>query len=263
MDWEILAYVGAPLMVVLAFVAYRYWNATAGYALRMRESHARKLEPPAEASAPTAPEPVEAASFEDDDPEIDDSVAAEQEASVPHSGARGGTAVEEPSTDGVALAGRMGVSAGPLGDVVDPAETTEASRTGSAEPPGTETTNGTQETASEDHVEQPGEESGGPKEAEDPLVAAKEAEDPPDDGLKPNDSGQIGGMTDSIAAVIKDLDEQLAALPSGIELIDLPILERRRIADRRDELLNDRERLLEKRKRGAHRHRRGSRAKNR
>ncbi len=65
----------------------------------------------------------------------------------------------------------------------------------------------------------------------------------------------------SFATLLKELDEQLAALPSGIELIDLPILERRRIADRRQELLSDRERLLEQKKRGAHRRRKRSRTK--
>jgi TATA-binding protein-associated factor Taf7 len=195
MDWEILAYLGAPLMVVLAFVAYRYWNSTASYALRMRESHARRPELPADASA----DPVEGASVEDVDAEDADSATAEQE------------------------------------------EQEEA------------VPNGTPETASEHHAQQPEGESDGPE----------EAEDPPGDELKPDDSGQIGQATDSIAALIRTLDEQLAALPSGIELIDLPILERRRIADRRDELLSDRERVLAQKKRGAHRYRRRSRARNR
>jgi hypothetical protein len=53
--------------------------------------------------------------------------------------------------------------------------------------------------------------------------------------------------------MLKDLNEQLAALPSGIELLDLPIVERRKVADRREDLLSDRARLLEQKKRGAHR----------
>jgi hypothetical protein len=57
----------------------------------------------------------------------------------------------------------------------------------------------------------------------------------------------------SVAAILKDLNEQLAALPSGIELLDLPIVERRKVADRREDLLSDRARLLEQKKRGAHR----------
>lgn len=69
----------------------------------------------------------------------------------------------------------------------------------------------------------------------------------------PSSPSSPTGPPGSVAAMLKDLNEQLAALPSGIELLDLPIVERRKVADRREDLLSDRARLLEQKKRGAHR----------
>ena len=54
MDLEMLAYLGAALMIVLAYVAYRYWHATATYARRMRELHAHQAMGPLMGSAPMA-----------------------------------------------------------------------------------------------------------------------------------------------------------------------------------------------------------------
>jgi hypothetical protein len=104
---------------------------------------------------------------------------------------------------------------------------------------------------------------------EEPLPFGAEDEEPPQapayrliEDLEPKGSApQLDELQGPIAALLKELDEQLAALPSGIALIDLPIVERRRIADRREELLSDRELLLEEKKRGAHRRGRRSRPK--
>ena len=65
----------------------------------------------------------------------------------------------------------------------------------------------------------------------------------------------------SLSQLLKELDEQLEALPIGIELMNLPLLERRRVADRREDLMRDRAFLLEQRKAGAHRRRRRRRRK--
>jgi hypothetical protein len=204
MDWEILAYLGAASMVVLALAAYRYWNSTASHALRMKGSHARSLKQRADSSAPT---PSDQAG--DGSPKVD--VRDQDDAVV----------VEEPAQD--------------QAEPPDIDENSEISHGSADRDPGTS-------------VENPGE--------------LPDVEDPQLDEHGRNDSPEpIGRVGTSTAALLRELDEQLAALPSGIELIDLPILERRRIADRREDLLSDRRRLLENSPRGSHRRGRGSRKK--
>jgi len=133
-----------------------------------------------------------------------------------------------------------------------PDETTETMADDSAEHPGGEPpTVTTKDVAAED--------TGGSE--EEPLPSRAEDGEPLQDpayrlieDLEPKGSAaQLDELQGPVGALLKELDEQLAALPSGIALIDLPIVERRRIADRREELLSDRELLLEEKKRGAHR----------
>ena len=251
MDWEILAYLGAALMVVLALAAYRYWKSTASYALRMRESHARRLQQKADSSDPTPPDQAGDGSPEDDVLDQDDPVAAEEPGTTPDPGVPAGTPVEEPPADGVAAAADMSPSAGSIGRVPDRVENPEPAPD-EAEPPGTEKNAETTHGSADDDPGTSAENPGDLPEVEDPQFDEHGRNDAPE---------QIGRVETSTAALVRELDEQMAALPSGIELIDLPILERRRIADRREELLSDRRRLLEHSPRGTHRRRRRSREK--
>ena len=204
-------------MVVLAMAAYRYWKSTASYALRMRESHARRLQQKADSSAPTPNDRAGDGPPEDDVNDQDDAVAVEEPGTASNQ-----VETSEPAPDQEEVAS------------ID--ENTENSHSSTDDDPSTS-------------VENPGE--------------LPEVDDPQLDEHLRNDSPEpIGRVGTSTAALIRELDEQLAALPSGIELIDLPILERRRIADRREDLLSDRRRLLENSLRGSHRRRRGSQKKN-
>jgi hypothetical protein len=144
---EFLAYLGAALAVVVAVMAYRYWRSTAPYALRVRESHARRMRESRLAASAS---------------EADESVVSDR------------------------------ALLGPVFRLIEDLESS-SSPSHPPEPPG------------------------------------------------------------SVAGMLNDLNEQLAALPSGIELMDLPIVERRKVADRREKLLSDRARLLRQKKRGAHR----------
>jgi hypothetical protein len=124
-----------------------------------------------------------------------------------------------------------------------------------AEQPEQETTSGSTEGVAAEDAE-------GPEET--PVPSSSEEEDLLQepayrliDELEPRaPSSRVVEVSGSVAALLKELDEKLEALPSGIELIDMPVLERRRIADRREELLSDRQLLLEQKRRGAHRRRR-------
>ena len=218
MDWEILAYLGAALMVVLALAAYRYWNSTASDALRMREKHAPSLKQQADSSVPTPSDDSGDGSPEDDVHDQDDAIAAEETGTTSNQVENSELAPDKAEPGGID-------------------EKSENSYGAVNDDPGTS-------------VENPGE--------------LPEVEDPQLDEHGRNGSPeQIGLVGSSIAALVRDLDEQLAALPSGIELIDLPILERRRIADRREELLSDRRRLLEHSPQGSHRLRRRRRRRSR
>jgi len=356
---EILAYIGAAVMVVLAFVAYRYFRSTATYARRMRESHAHQVMGPLLASPPTrlvpdefAPEPAETAqdpASEGDDgpvgasgeevvegasraPDAVDSSESKAIEPGPNndpvpdviedetSSAQGSEpAMDEPSQDHPATAAEdtdvppiaalieeAPAANGPesvIGELAEepvvettpevidmppakppeptpdqpieePADTTPEITTSEPQEEETSATDDPEPTPAEPDdepaalgagsIEKPSDD-----EAQEPVTASLQAnleetlekslltaeyrlieELEPRGSSPPADPG-------SIVALLKELDEQLAALPSGIELIDLPILERRRVADRREELLSDQARLLAQKKRGAHRRRRG------
>jgi hypothetical protein len=365
MDVEILAYLAAALMVVLAWLAYRYWHRTPTYARRMRESYSDQAMRPLLAPAPRDDALEDEGAVEDkvhpdesaanlpliDRPTDISDVAADETEEAPSES----TGVEDllpadsievapgPETEPVDVEQPTGMvqdqeparAAPPedssAGIVPDTKETTPTNLTiaesrftdveASAEEGVVPTINAAPESLPAEDGDREATPYGDPElgpdapvedstqpEAEttgDPDPDPVHAEDdttrldvetpgepsaeiwpepaaatlPMDDGeiteeipmkpeyrlieeLEPRDtSSRAITETGSIAALLKELDEKLAALPSGIELINLPILERRRIADRREELLNDRELLLEQRKRGAHRRRRRPRTK--
>jgi len=221
---EIIAYIGAALMVVLAYLAYRYWRATAAFARRARESHAQRAlesyqiaplatpETPARETAPDAgpqasPKGVEAAGEDETG-----SATADQEPDEPDSAEQDPVDQEPAGPDSVE---QDSVEEEP----VDPGLV-----------------------GGDDHA------AGAPAEVEvlDPELRLIEE-------LEPRPASIVVTSGREITEMLKQLDEEIAALPSGVELIDLPILERRRVADRRQELMNDRAHLLAQRKRGAHR----------
>lgn len=343
MDPEILAYLGAALMVVLAFLAYRYWHSTATFARRMRETHAHQFMGP---STRTAPPGV-------DSPAAD--LAVEAEDLVGHSPVDFLSEAAEVASNGdpedaddpgpPSESDRDDLPTGPVAEVqtvedgpggepvedrhpdnVQPGEdaplASPATRTDPTGAPSTDTENGmvpgyesdsvtannvepetepipprtdsgsglpiaddrdagsfeVPEPDSHETEEQDGEPAA--ETTDDRIVESDEATGngsmEPDNGqessnlkpeyrlieeLEPRNRSLDPPPAGSFTQLLKELDEQLAALPSGIELIDLPILERRRIADRREELLSDRELLLEEKKRGAHRRRKRSRTK--
>ncbi len=154
MPTEFLAYIGAAAMVVLAFLAYRYWRSTAAYAHRVRESHARQIRDSYRATAAS------------------EEVIPDPEADLPE--ARTDQAVPSP--------------------------------------------------------------------------AFRLIED-----LEPRQTTARASSLGPVAELLKELDEELAALPKGIELMNLPLLERRRVADRREQLTKDRSRLLDQPQKGNHR----------
>ncbi len=280
MDLEILAYLGAALMVVLAFLAYRYWHSTATYALRIRESRAHQvMSPPTGSALPGADSKAADVAAEEDDlmdpppvdllPEADDIASnegAEEAHDPPPLAAGHGEELPEEPIAGVHEIEPAPVEDEPRQESVD--DVAEDEDDGSFAEPGP----------------QPDEADEGAGEPEAGVTDERIADDsaemstgsiewnnggaPPDlktehrliEELEPRrSSARTVEAVGSLATLLKELDEQLAALPGGIELIDLPILERRRIADRREELLRDRERLLEQKKRGAHRRRKRSR----
>jgi len=254
-SFEILAYIGAVVMVVLAVLAYRYWRSTATYARRVRESQARQVREPLVVSAPIQPARVESV-------------------------ANTGEAAEDPARDHALVESRNHEgSAAPIAEPSHLAEENTAAQ-GAGPPqaePAEEPTDPLTETASQPvdvGRSEPGEGqipvtydlARTPLEPAAPPYPAEPVETPeevlPREGfrliaeLDPRPvSSRFTEPTGSIAALLKELDQQLVALPSGLELIDLPLLERRRVADRRRELLQDRARLLELRKQGAHRRR--------
>ena len=186
MPTEILAYIGAAAMVVLAFLAYRYWRSTAAYAHRVRESHARQIRDSYRATA--ASEEVIP------DPETDLSEARE-----------------------------------------DPAEHESEQQEAADEPEPTGLQNpGTEEDLDPDQAV--------------PNPAFRLIED-----LEPRQTTVRASSLKPVAELLKELDEELAALPKGIELMNLPLLERRRVADRREQLTKDRSRLLDQPQKGNHR----------
>lgn len=192
---EILAYLAAAAMVVLAFLAYRYWRSTAAYAHRVRETHARQVRDSYRATALSA------------------KVTPELEADLPEARA-------------------------------DPAEH-------ESEQP--EAADGTIELSREaDQPEPTGLQNIDPEEDVDPDPQAHNPAFRLIEDLEPRKT-TVSPNPKSVPELLKDLDEELAALPSGIALINLPLLERRRVADRREELTEYRARLLEQRKRGNHR----------
>ena len=103
MDPEILAYLGAALMVVLAFVAYRYWHSTANYALRIREARAQQVMGPLKGSTPpAADDPASEVAEEDSDagpPPGDVLTEAAEVASVEDSEETGDPATPSDNTD--------------------------------------------------------------------------------------------------------------------------------------------------------------------
>ncbi|MGZ5383255.1 MAG: hypothetical protein ACXWH0_04600 [Acidimicrobiia bacterium] len=360
MDVEILAYLAAALMVVLAWLAYRYWHRTPTYARRMRESYSDQAMRPLLAPAPRDDALEDEGAVEDkvhpdesaanlpliDRPtDISDGTADATEETLSESiGVEDllpADSIEDassPETEQVDVEQPMGMvqdqvparTAPPevssAGIVPDTKETTPANLTidesqftdveASAQEGVVPTINPAPESLPAEDGDREAAPSGDPElspdapvedstqpEAEttgdpdlDPVhteenttrLGVETAEEPSaeilpepaaatlrmDDGeipeeipmkpeyrlieeLEPREtSSRAINETGSIAALLKELDEKLAALPSGIELINLPILERRRIADRREELLSDRELLLDQRKRGAHRRRR-------
>ncbi len=114
---ELLAYVGAAAMVVIAFVAYRYWRSTATYARQVRESHARQrlesyrtsslLPPPDPVTEP--PHPADDGSDSPPDQSEDGSAAEAVEKTSPvepgELAAEEFSGDEEPSEDPADLAG--------------------------------------------------------------------------------------------------------------------------------------------------------------
>ncbi|MGZ8754477.1 MAG: hypothetical protein ACXW15_04750 [Acidimicrobiia bacterium] len=360
MDVEILAYLAAALMVVLAWLAYRYWHRTPTYARRMRESYSDQAMRPLLAPAPRDDALEDEGAVEDkvhpdesaanlpliDRPtDISDGTADATEETLSESiGVEDllpADSIEDassPETEQVDVEQPMGMvqdqvparTAPPevssAGIIPDTKETTPANLTidesqftdveASAQegvvptinpaPESLPAEDGDREAAPsgdpelspdapvEDSTQPEAETTGDPdldpvhREEDTTRLGVETAEEPSaeilpepaaatlrmDDGeipeeipmkpeyrlieeLEPREtSSRAINETGSIAALLKELDEKLAALPSGIELINLPILERRRIADRREELLSDRELLLEQRKRGTHRRRR-------
>jgi hypothetical protein len=264
---EILAYVGAALMVVLAILAYRYWHSTATYARRMREAYAHQRMRPLVVSAPTHLAPVDSELLSDE--------TAEDPVPVgPTSATTGRTAAESPEEP---------IESSPEADdatepFIEAAEESVAETTSAASleaepvPPNDSETSLTEPAEDSTAPDAQTSADGSGDEPAEPAAASvqAESEETPDEAflraeyrlieeLEPRDgSSRSVEAAGSVAALLKELDEKLAALPTGIELFDLPVLERRRIADRRDELLNDRARLLEQKKRGAHRRRRRS-----
>ncbi len=299
MDLEILAYLGAALMIVLAYVAYRYWHATATYARRMRELHAHQAMGPLMGTAPMAaagsatdveapeddtagpapadasPEAVETAG--ESEPEV-----AEKRAPAP------GDEVDAPAPQ--PTSGTVKIEPEPVEEELHDESTGDHE----ADQPVEDAGGAIPETFSDpgsaeiEPTPAPGDESGreAPGSPGDDATDEQPAENESETGpgsIEPNNgeastdlkpeyrlieeleprkrSSRTVEAAGSFAKLLKELDEQLDALPSGIGLIDLPILERRRVAQRREELLSDRARLLEQKKRGAHRRRKRSRTK--
>jgi len=199
-------------MVVLAFLAYRYWRSTAAYAHRVRESHARQVRDSYRATTgqpPLASSPSEEAlpGSEADLPEAGED-PAERESEQP-----------EAADETIELSGEADES----------------------EPTGLRNIDTEEEDVDPDQTI--------------PNPAFRLIED-----LEPRKATVRATNQKSVSDLLKELDEELAALPSGIQLMNLPLLERRRVADRREELTNDRARLLEQRKKGNHRRSRNHRS---
>jgi hypothetical protein len=347
-DLEILAYIGAALMVVLAWLAYRYWQRTPTFARRMRESYSDQVMRPLLAPATQNDASVEAEPHPDETTadlpligqlsEVTDLAADEtqeelaeapsesngvetllptesigdssepeaatvdidQQASMVEDHKTGPavftseSSVEIPKEAPEAAAPELVDSEtlpagdGPLIDAAEPADevvaplingnedsvpfehgSQEAVTPGDPEPDPSQPADGSTqpelETTNELPADVPPEPAAASLAIEDGEVSEEIPMKPEHrliEELEPRTTSHIA-ITDtgSVAALLKGIEEELAALPSGIELIDLPILERRRIAGRREELLSDRELLLEQKGRGAQRRRKGSRPK--
>ena len=329
MSVEILAYVGAAVMVVLAILAYRYFRSTATYARRVRESHFYQEQGPLMVSAPThlaplqppspsaepaneapisipdASEIEETSTASDADPDEDATPGIDSGADDPTSeSSPDETEPTQPVPDDIGE--ESTVADDPESPIGEPAQ-------GTTELPDVLMSGQEPEPVIEERAEEPvGEISPGAAEAapiealdtetatpDEPLTAIPDqppagqedaepeiSDDGPEESVAtvlnsataptpveanqqagyrlieelepPADPSPLPEATGSIGELLKELDEQLAGLPSGIELIDLPILERRQVARRREDLLSDRTRLLEQKKRGAHRRRKRS-----
>ena len=348
MDVEILAYIGAALMVVLAWLAYRYWQRTPTYARRMRESYAEQAMRPLLEPAPRNDASVDAELHPDgttaDFPPIDQpsevtDLAADEtqeelaeapsesngvedvlptesigDASEPEAATvdidQQASMVEDQQTSPAVSTGETSVEINaeateaaapelvdsetlPAGDrppidAAEPADevvapiingneesvpyehgSQEAATPGDLEPDPAQPADGSTQPELETTNELPADVPPEPAAASLPIEDREISEEIPMkpehrliEELEPRTTSSLA-ITDtaSVAALLKEIDEELAALPSGVELIDLPILERRRIADRRERLLSDRELLLEQKGRRAQRRRKGSRPK--
>jgi hypothetical protein len=216
-------------MVVLAFLGYRYWRSTATFARRVRESHAeRALESYRvstdrtaalrrdEAPSDTGPEPEPA----EPTPVPVDSVP-DPEVVDPSS--------SPPELDGDGASGD---------DILD--SSPEELDDHTADPTG-------HRQAGEGVVGEPVS-----------LAGGTDNEPPPElrliDELEPHHPRAAPDSDRPVSELLGELDAEIAALPSSVEMMDLPTIERRRIADRRQELMNQRAQLLTRR-RGSHRKR--------
>jgi len=241
MSTEAIAFIGAALMVALAYVAYRYWRSTATFARQVRESHAQRALESYRVAAEETPIDVQSEDQLDlemspDEPEVAAGSADETDEREPRIDS---VDVDEPAAE------QTPDEAGTGGErTTQPAE----------QPPAA----GDQHVRDDDHVLD--------DTADDIAEAGSEVDHEslaPElrliEELEPRTAAVPTDLDRAINERLRELDEEIAGLPSGVELIDLPILERRRVADRRQELMNDRASLLEQRKRGAHRRRRRGR----
>jgi hypothetical protein len=232
MPIETIAYIGAALMVVLAYLAYRYWRATAAYARRARESHAQRALESYQAVPREAPEP-----------------SSETPAIDPSSG------VSDPDHESDADSTEEQTNgAGPVAGFEEAADELPPDEP-DVEPAADDIPHEPPETTEDDTTEHADLHQAG-DEVKAETAQEREILDPElrlIDELEPRPAATDPESGRELTERLKELDEEIAALPSGVELIDLPILERRRVADRRRELMDDRAHLLAQRKRGTHR----------
>jgi hypothetical protein len=301
-------------MVVVAFVAYRYWRSTATFARQAREARARQMLeayqassvlpsvapvvepfPEGEAGGVVALEvdegPVEEALEEVDIAELAVGHVSDQSESEPDVSDLEGEIPEDAGDPA------MEETPGEAESAPEIAETAEDAPESAGDPAGEEASDEIEpeaeiapsdetledrladsETTPEETQEVPEAAEGATVERVDKPTPELDEEPDEPEALGPERTDTV--RTDafepsirliedleprrvstpmangSLSQLLKDLDEQLEALPIGIELMELPLIERRRVADRREDLIRDRARLLEERKGGAHRRRR-------